>query len=167
MGESAEPGEVGEGSGPRRPRCRRARRIAILPITLLLVLVGATQGRRIAYPIRVHLAERAIAAGRLDEAVGRLELLIREQPWATRPQFLRARAARELGRITEAEEILQRAVELGFPVDQARREHALLRAGAVTDGQEATLRRSLELPPDDEGEEVRRVWSEGPARIDR
>ena len=71
--------------------------------------------------VRLFLAGRDVAAGRLAEAEARLLALIAERPEQVRPRLLLAGVARRLGRITEAGEILQRAVELGLPVAEGRR----------------------------------------------
>jgi predicted Zn-dependent protease len=107
-------------------RRRAWRLVAILATTA--VLFGAWKSSpRIEYQVRLFLAERAVEADRLDEAEDRLDLLIVEHPMQTWPRFLRARVARKRGQITRAEEGLQRAIELGLPVEQARVEHDLLR----------------------------------------
>jgi hypothetical protein len=103
----------------------RAFLLAILGTTSVL-LGGWKALPRVERQVRIRLAERAIAEGRLDEARGRLALLISERPACTEPRLLLARVAREQGRITEAEEVLQRAIDLGLPIELARREHDLL-----------------------------------------
>jgi tetratricopeptide (TPR) repeat protein len=108
---------------------RRARRLSLILGLAAILLVGWKIEPRVEARIRLELAERALTAGRLEEAEVRLDLLIEEEPRATRPRLLRARVARKLGQITEAEEILQRAIELGLPVEEARPEHDLLRLG--------------------------------------
>jgi predicted Zn-dependent protease len=118
---------TGEVRSPRRSKWRLWASLLAIPASTTILLAGWKLAPRVDYQIRIHLAERAIADGRLDEAHERLDLLIEEKPARTWPRFLRARVARKQGRITEAEEGLQRAVELGLPVEQARREHDLLR----------------------------------------
>jgi predicted Zn-dependent protease len=120
------------------PKARRRARIllAILGATALL-LAAWWSWPGVDYRIRLHLAERAVEADRLDEAEERLDLLIAERPAKTWPRFLRARVARKRGQITRAEELLQRAIELGLPVEQARREHQLLVEGAAGDQRSA------------------------------
>jgi predicted Zn-dependent protease len=124
--DTAKEGRVME-SRKNDPSKRRWRGIlAVLATTA--VLYGAWKSSpRIEYQVRLFLAERAVKADRLDEAEDRLDLLIVEHPMQTWPRFLRARVARKRGQITRAEEGLQRAIELGLPVEQARVEHDLLR----------------------------------------
>ncbi len=114
-----------------------------------ILLAGWKNWPQIKDHIRIHLAERAIADGRLDEAKERLDLLILEHPARFWPRFLRARVARE------AEETSPRAVELGLPVEEGRREFALLRAGRDFPLAERSLRRVLAEHPEDE--EVRQA----------
>ena len=115
------------------------------PLALILAASAALIAARRATPgvverVRIHLAVRAIAQGRLDDAADGLDLVISEAPMCPWPKLLRARVAREQGSITEAEELLQRAVELGLPVEQARVEHDLL-ARAAGAGLEDEARR--------------------------
>lgn len=146
-----------------RPRGKivRARRVAL---AILAAAAGGLAAPRLGRIVRHHLAERAVAGGRLDEAEARLVGLIEEEPGDAMTRLLRAQVARRLGRITEAEEALQRAVELGLPIDEGRREHALMRAGHDFAGAEPALRRLLADHPDDA--EVRRALAEGVARAD-
>jgi len=122
------------------PESRTHRRIMTLAISAILC-VGWNQSPRIDYQLRLYLAERELNANRLDEAEERLDLLILERPAKTWPRFLRAQVARKRGEITEAEEILQRAVELGFPVEQARSEHELLADRTARPGSGLTVDR--------------------------
>jgi DNA-binding SARP family transcriptional activator len=145
---------------------RRARRLtAAVSLAVALSAAGWRTWPSIGREVRLRLAERSIAVGRLDEAEARLDLLISEEPRQTRPRLLLVRALRKQGRITDAEEALQRAVELGLPVERGRREYALLRAGQDFPGAEKSLRRLLEKDPGDE--EVRRALAEGYARFGR
>lgn len=135
-----------------------------------VVLAGLGVAGRLAYPgvrreIRYRMAEREVDAGRLEQAEARLDLLIAEEPGRTRPRLLWVRVARRQGRITDAEEALQRAVELGLPVEEGRREHALILAGRDFPAAEGSLRRALGEHPDDE--EVRRALAEGAGRAGR
>ena len=106
---------------------RRARRL--LGLVGLAVALGLASKLRapVEDRIRLGLAERAVAAGRLDEAEDRLDAIIEAHPTRPRPWFLRAQVARRRGQVTEAEERLQRAVDLGLPVEVARPEHDLLK----------------------------------------
>jgi Tfp pilus assembly protein PilF len=108
---------------------RRARRLLAIAGTAALLLVGGKAAPHVKTQIRIYLAERAIARGRLDEARDRLVVLISEHPARTGPRLLLAKVTRRQGHLTEAEEILQRAIELGLPVEEARPEHDLI-AGA-------------------------------------
>ena len=127
---------------------------------VVALLTSAWQVRPKAWrEFRLRLAERALSQGRLGEAAARLDLLISEKPRETRPRLLRVQVARRQGQITEAEEILQRAVELGLPVEEGRREFALLHASQDFPRAERSLRRVLETHPDDR--EVRRALAEG------
>ena len=149
----------------RRGRNRARRLVGAAILLCSIAWIGRRCGPAIGREVRLRLAERAIAAGRLDEAESRLELLISEGPRQTRPRLLRVELFRKQGRITDAEEALQRAIELGLPVEQGRREFALLRAGHDFPRAEKSLRRLLESDPDDE--EVRRALAEGRARFGR
>jgi predicted Zn-dependent protease len=113
-------------------RNRRRRRLAILGAAVVLIVAWKAEPR-IEDRILLYLAERAVANDHLDEARERLDILIAEQPGRPWPRFLRAQVARKRGNITEAEETLQRAIELGLPIEQARGEHALLVEQAVSD----------------------------------
>jgi len=146
-----------------RSRLRRA--TLILLTSAALVAAGWRAGPRVGAMVRLHLAERDLAAGRLDEAEARLLLLIAERPERTHPRLLLVQVARRRGRITEAEEVLQRAVELGLSIEDGRREHVLLAAGHDFPGAEPSLRRMLKDHPGDS--EVRRALTEGYARADR
>jgi predicted Zn-dependent protease len=106
--------------------------LAILATATVLV-AGWKASPGIAYRIRVYMAERAVADDRLDEAEERLDLLISEHPAKPWPRFLRAQVDRKQGRITDAEDRLQRAIELGLPISEARSEHALLVDPAFSD----------------------------------
>ncbi len=120
---------------------------------------GRRAAPRVGREIRLRLAGRAIADNRLDDAEARLEWLISENPRWTPPRLLMVEADRRRGRITEAEEGLQRAVELGLPVEEGRREFALLRAGRDFPLAEKSLRRVLAEHPDDV--EVRQALARG------
>ena len=149
----------------RPPWPSKGRRRALLAIlgTTTVLLAGWKAAPRVERQFRIHLADRAIACGRLDEAEARLDLLISEEPRETRPRLLRVQVFRRQGRITGAEEALQRAVELGLPVEQGRREFALLSAGQDFARAERSLRRVLEGDPGDE--EVRRALADGYDRL--
>ncbi len=112
---------------------RRARRFLMISGTLAALIAGWAVSPIIKDRVGLHLAERAIDAGRFEEAEARLDLLIEEKPSQTWPRFLRARLAREQGHFTQAEEDLQRALDLGLPIEVARQEHEMIRAGAVRD----------------------------------
>jgi predicted Zn-dependent protease len=154
-------GAAGKDRSTRPSRKRiRARRLLVLTLILAtLGLLGRRYGPTIGREIRFLLAEQATAEGRLDDAEAWLDLLISEAPRQTRPRLLRVQVVRRQGRITEAEEALQRAVELGLPIEEGRRENALLRAGHDFPGAEKSLRRWLGSHPHDE--EVRRALVEG------
>ena len=144
----------------------RTRQLAlVLLASAALGAAGWLAGPKAEAMVGLRLAERALTAGRLDEAEARLLLLIGEKPGRTYPRLLLVQVARRRGRITEAEEILQRAVELGLPIEEGRREHALLLAGHDFPGAEPSLRRMLKDHPGDS--EVRRALTEGYARADR
>jgi cytochrome c-type biogenesis protein CcmH/NrfG len=150
-----------DSSGRAQGRARRAARTIAVLVLLGLLIASAWR----AWPgfdrwLRTWRAERAIAEGRLDQARAGLEILLVNDPLATRPRLLLAQVARRQGRITEAEETLQRAVELGLPVEQGRRERALIRAGHDFARAEPLLRRALESDPNDA--EVRQALAEGP-----
>jgi predicted Zn-dependent protease len=153
---------------PPRPGTRRARArwvAGALMVSAALGAAGRQAAPRVRLAIRLRLAERAIAGGRLDEAEARLLPLIEEGPMQARPRLLWAGLARRRGQITEAEEALQRAVELGLPIQEGRREHALILAGQDFGKAEGTLRHHLDDQPDDA--EVHRALAEGYARLDR
>jgi predicted Zn-dependent protease len=109
-----------------RFRRRKRRRLLILGATVVLV-VGWKAEPRVEDRILLYLAEQAVDNDQLDEARERLDLMIAKEPFRAWPRFLRAQVARKRGNITEAQEELQRAIELGLPIEQARREHDLLR----------------------------------------
>ncbi len=110
--------------------------------------------------IQFRLAEpQAIEQGRLADAEARLDLMVHEEPNRTRARLLLVQALRQQGRITEAEEILQRTIEVGLPVEEARREYALLSAYSDFPRAEKSLRRLLEAHPDDE--EIRQALKAG------
>jgi hypothetical protein len=102
----------------------------IVAIAIGLAAIGEV-GRRsmpvIRQEIGLHLALRAIEANRLDDAESQLDFLISEYPRDTRPRLALVCVCRLEGRITEAEEALQRAVELGLSRQEAQREHGLLK----------------------------------------
>jgi predicted Zn-dependent protease len=150
----------GESNGSARRTLVR-RLILVLVVLAALGEIGRRSAPSISREVRLRLAERAIVDGRLDDAGERLDLLISEDPRWTRPRLRRVEVDRRQGRITEAEEALQRAVELGLPVEEGRREFALLRAGRDFPLAEKSLRRVLEEHPDDE--EIRRALAEGRA----
>jgi tetratricopeptide (TPR) repeat protein len=131
---------------PTPKRRARVRRLVVILGVPTIVFGGWKAAPLVRDRVRLYLAERAIDEGRYEEAEARLDLLIAEKPARTRPRFLKARLAREQGHITEAEEVLQRAVELGLPVEQARVEHDLLRGEAVS-GQLSAI--SLDKNPAD------------------
>jgi predicted Zn-dependent protease len=115
---------------PARTRSKRFRFLRAFTILLILGAIGEL-GRRsspfIHRELGLHLALRSVEAGRLDDAEPRLDALISENPRDTRPRLALVQVYRRLSRITEAEEALQRAVELGLSMEEARQEHALLR----------------------------------------
>ena len=143
-------------------RARGRRIAAILAASVGLVVAGWWAWPPIGEEIRLRLAERAIGGRRLAEAEARLELLISERPRETRPRLLQVQVFRQQGRITEAEEALQRAVELGLPLEEGRREFALLMAGQDFARAEKSLRRIIEEEPGDL--EVRRALEDGYSR---
>jgi tetratricopeptide (TPR) repeat protein len=148
----------------RRKRVWVRRRILVLVLPAA-VFLGWKAAPGIESMIRIRLAERDMAADRLEEAEAWIELQIAAEPLRTRPRLLKVEVARKLGRITEAEEALQRAVELGLPVEQGRREFALLLAGQDFARAERSLRQVFEEHPDDE--EVKQALAEGYARLSR
>jgi predicted Zn-dependent protease len=171
MARSALPDAIGIGAlmNARPAEASSARRSKLRLLILGLGIRAATEEivRRsapgVGRAIRLRQAERAMAQGRLDDAEGRLALLISEDPRWVQPRLRLVEVARRLGRITEAEEVLQRAVELGLPVEEGRREFALLRAGRDFPLAEKSLRRVLDEHPDDE--EVRRTLAEGRSEV--
>lgn len=102
-------------------------------------------GRRASPPlqreIRLQLALRDWNAHRLDDAETRLAKLVSEHPRDTRARLALVGVYREQGRITEAEEALQRAVEMGLRTREAWREHILIRSASDFSGVENSLRR--------------------------
>jgi tetratricopeptide (TPR) repeat protein len=147
-----------------RWKVRLRSRILVL-VLLAIVYLGWKAAPGIESITRIRLAERAIAAGRLEEAQEWLELQIAAEPLRTRPRLLKVEVARKMGRITEAEEALQRAVELGLPVEEGRRQFTLLLAGQDFARAERSLRQVLEDHPDDV--EVKQALAEGYARLGR
>src|SRR6185437_9553371 len=83
--------------GPEMTRGRARRRIVAFLVLAALVAAGWRLSPGIAREIQLHLARRAIADGRLDDAEARLDLLISEEPASTRPRLLRVRVFREQG----------------------------------------------------------------------
>jgi Tfp pilus assembly protein PilF len=115
---------VDERTARTRLRFRR-----ILWILLILGLLGEATRRSSPMIHRewgIRLARWAIEADRLEDAEARLDALISENPRETRPRLVLVEVYRREGRITEAEEALQRAVELGASMIEACREHQLL-----------------------------------------
>ncbi len=151
---------------PSRPR-RRGRRpaLALASVGIAAALVAWAHRASIGDRVEAYRVDRLIARGRWDEARSRLDLEIRAHPVRPRPRFLLAGVDRHLGRITEAEESLQRAVDLGWPVARSRREHALLLSVHDLGRAEPLLRRILADDPGDA--EVRRALAEGALRSDR
>jgi len=152
-----------------RPKGRGARAVRRLAVALLVISAAVGLGR-LAWPgvrreVRLRLAERAMARGDLADAEDRLGRLIRDRPEETRPRLLGVQLARRLGRITEAEEGLQRAVELGLPVEDGRREFALIAALEDFPRAEGSLRRVVAEHPGDR--EAHRALAEGYARARR
>ena len=153
-----------------RPTRRQAghRRLSLalaFVLTLGLGLAAWLAWPRAGREIRLRLAGRDVALGRLDEAEARLRRLILERPEETRPRLLWVEVARRLGRITDAEEALQRTVELGLPVELGRREFALIYAGQDFPKAEGSLRKVLKDRPADT--DVLRALAEGYARAGR
>jgi predicted Zn-dependent protease len=103
----------------------------------LFIILASTEAARRVLPtvgreLNYRSACRQIESGSLEAAEAWLDGLISENPRDTRARLALAGLYRREGRITEAEETLQRAVELGLPVQAARTEHDLLRAGGLT-----------------------------------
>jgi tetratricopeptide (TPR) repeat protein len=145
------------GSSIRRIWIRR-----FLAALLILGAAGAIARKSspwISREIQLRLAERAIEQGRLADAEARLDLLVHEEPNRTRARLLLVQALRLQERITEAEEILQRTIEIGLPIEQGRREYALLSVYSDFPRAEKSLRRVLEAHPDDQ--EVRQALEDG------
>jgi predicted Zn-dependent protease len=119
-------------SGQGRLRLQNRRRVLILGATVVLIVCWKVEPR-VEDRVLLYLAEQAVVNDRLSEAQERLEVIITEEPGQAWPRFLRAQVARKRGNLTEAEEDLQRAIELGLPIELARGEHALLVEQTVSD----------------------------------
>jgi len=115
----------------------------------LFAVVGWLNSHWIDDQIEAFRIDRLIERGDLEEARAHLAIQIHRYPARPRPRFLLATVERRLGRITGAEEILQRAVELGLPVAEASREHALLAARFDFPTAEPGLIRTLARNPGD------------------
>ncbi len=117
-----------------RPKLRRWFRILLAIVLVVAGLGGSAHrfGPRIRNEISYRLALRDLESDRLDDAEVQLDGLIAGQPRETRARLALVQVYRRQGRITEAEETLQRAVELGLPIEQARPEHELLRSSVST-----------------------------------
>lgn len=154
-------------SPARSQSFRRLRpgRILALVIVLVVGVTGWLAGPSVRTLVQLWRARQTVDQGRLAEAEARLRSLIREDPTATRPRLLWVQVARRLGRINEAEQALQRAVELGLPIEEGRREFALIFAGRDFARAEGSLLRVLDKHPDDR--EVLRALAEGYARAKR
>jgi tetratricopeptide (TPR) repeat protein len=148
-----------------RGRAKTRRLVAGIMILATLGAIGRKSAPWVKREIQLHLAGREIARGRLADAEARLDLMVHEEPNRTRARLLLVQALRRQGRITEAEEILQRTIEVGLPVEEARREFALLSAWQDFPRAEKSLRRVLEAHPDDE--EIRQALFEGRSRANR
>lgn len=108
------------------PRKRKAI-VALLVMAILGSFVVRSASRR----FRIWQVERLVDRGRFAEAEAAARATIEESPDSPRPRLLLARAVCRQGRCTEAEEILQRAVELGLDIKEARVEHlSILSAGS-------------------------------------
>jgi Flp pilus assembly protein TadD len=94
-------------------------------------------------------AEQALQDNNLAGAEKLLRQLSKEEPNEARVQFLYAQVLRRLGRRQEADVVLLRAVQLGLPESEGRRENALLEADEDFAVAEPVLRRILEERPDD------------------
>lgn len=147
--------------GPQKGGLGKRRWIAGV---LVLAAVGWRMSPSIDRETQFWLARRAIADGRLEDARAPLELMIRREPIRTRARLLLVEVLRRQGEITEAEFVLQRTVELGLPVEEARREFALLYSWEDFPRAEKSLRRLLEAHPEDR--EVRQALAEGRSRAD-
>ena len=132
-----------------RGRGWKLRLLSAMVILASMGVIGRKSAPWLDREIHLRLAERAIAQGRLLDAEDRLDLMIREEPTRTRPRLLMVQVLRREGRVTEAEEVLQRTIELGLPVEEGRREFALLMAGQDFARAEKSLRRILAKQPGD------------------
>ena len=144
---------------------RRRVRLAAAGFLLAIGPIAWRAWPRVERDGRLYLAGRDVAAGRLEQAEERLAILTAERPLDPRPRLLLAEIARRSGRITDAEEILQRAVELGLPLDRGRRVFALLTAGQDFPRAERSLLSVVAADPRDL--EARRALAEGYARAGR
>lgn len=104
-------------------------------------------------------AERALAANQLTQADEILTRLRREEPNNQRAWFLSTQVLRQLGRLPEAETTLAKAMELGLPLSEGRREFALLMAGQQFNLAEGALQQVLKDNPGDV--EVLQALAEG------
>ena len=125
------------GEVPLRIRKRRIW-LSIFLGSVLATFVGWKAWPGVQARTKLAQIRKTIDAGQLDEAERTLDRLLSEKPRQSALRLLRVETFRRQGRITEAEEDLQRGVELGLPAEAARREHLLL-SGLAS--------RSVEEPP--------------------
>jgi len=94
-------------------------------------------------------AEKAAQAHDFAKAEELLRQVLKDDPNQARPQLLYAQVLRRLGRQAEAWLPLQRAMQLGVPESEGRREYALLEARDDFTLAEGPLKRVLDENPDD------------------
>ena len=94
-------------------------------------------------------AEKAVQAEDFTKAEELLRQILKENPNQPRPQLLYTTTLRRLGRRKEAYLPLQRAIELGVPELETRREYALLEARDDFTLAERSLLIILDTNPDD------------------
>jgi tetratricopeptide (TPR) repeat protein len=100
--------------------------------------------------VLLRQAEEAIVAKDLDKAEAVLSRLIRHSPKNARARFLFAQVLRRLHRPDDAEESLRKALQLGYPENDGKRELALAEAIKQFRPPIAiTLRRISQENPDD------------------
>jgi Flp pilus assembly protein TadD len=94
-------------------------------------------------------AEKAVQAEDFAKAEELLRQILKDNPNQPRPQLLYAKTLRRLGRRKEADLPLLRAIELGVPELETRREYALLEARDDFTLAERSLLIILDSNPDD------------------
>lgn len=136
-------------TGSRRRRRTWVRRIVLLCVLVAVVVLGRPYFAQ--FPI--SRAEQAIAAHEPESALTWLD----RAEWIAgnrgEIEFLRARAERKLGQLERTREHLQKAFELGFPVERIEREQWLALAQSGQLGEvEKYLSRLLTDPQGDAAE---------------